>query len=78
MTILLTCSILVTLLSSCATTPVVEDTAPNFSAVLPLRPVLEAVTLVDPVPASLLRNYNAVILYSMDLEDYIEAITTPL
>lgn len=78
MTILLTCSILVMALCSCATTPVVEDTAPNFSAVRPLRPVLEAVKLVDPVPASLLRNYNAVVLYSMDLEDYIEAITTPL
>ena len=78
MTILLTCSILVMALCSCATTPVVEDTAPNFSAVRPLRPVLESVTLIDPVPSSFLRNFNAVVLYSMDLEDYIEAITTPL
>jgi hypothetical protein len=72
---LLTFSILVTLLSSCATLPPVTQ---DFEAVRPVRPVLEAVTLVDPVPLELLRNYNAVILYSMDLEDYIKAITTPL
>ena len=81
MIILLTCSILVIALCSCATTPVIEDTTPNFRAVRPLRPVLEAVTLVDPVPSTFLRNFNAVVLYSMDLEDYAtmleEHIKTP-
>lgn len=72
---LLICSILVISLSSCATTP---EATPNFEAVLPARPVLDAVTLVDPVPASLLRNYNALALYAIDLEDYITAIKTPL
>ncbi len=79
--VLLICSILVISLSSCATTPVVEDTTPNFMAVRPARPVLEAVTLVDPVPSPFLRNFNAVVLYSMDLEDYAtmleEHIKTP-
>ena len=41
---LLTCSILVISLCSCATTPV-EDTTPNFTAVRPLRPVLELTPL---------------------------------
>ncbi len=81
MTILLTCSILVMSLSSCTTTPVVEDTTPNFRAVRPTRPVLEAVTLVDPVPSPFLRNFNSVVLYSMDMEDYAtmleEHIKTP-
>lgn len=76
MTILLTCSILVMSLSSCTTTPVVEDTTQNFRAVRPLRPVLEAVTLVDPVPSSFLRNFNSVVLYSMDLEDYATMLET--
>ena len=79
--VLLICSILVIALCSCATTPVVEDTTPNFTAVRPLRPVLEAVTLVNPVPSSFLRNFNTVVLYSMDLEDYAtmleEHIKTP-
>ena len=81
MIILLTCSILVISLSSCTTTQAVEDTTPNFTAVRPLRPVLEAVKLIDPVPSSFLRNFNAVVLYSMDLEDYAtmleEHIKTP-
>ena len=81
LTILLICSILVIALCSCATTTVVEDTTPNFTAVRPLRPVLESVTLVDPVPSSFLRNFNTVVLYSMDLEDYAtmleEHIKTP-
>ena len=76
MIILLTCSILVISLSSCATTPAVEDTTPNFTAVRPLRPVLEAVTLIDPVPSSFLRNFNAVVLYSMDMEDYATMLET--
>ncbi len=76
MTILLTCLILVISLSSCATTPVIEDTTPNFRAVRPLRPVLESVTLVDPVPSPFLRNFNAVVLYSMDLEDYATMLET--
>lgn len=63
-------------LSSCTTTPVVEDTTQNFRAVRPLRPVLEAVTLVDPVPSSFLRNFNSVVLYSMDLEDYATMLET--
>ena len=75
LTVLLICSILVILLSSCATVP---EATPNFESVRPLRPVLESVTLVDPIPASLLRNYNALALYAMDLEDYITAIKTPL
>jgi hypothetical protein len=74
--VLLICSILAISLSSCATTPVVEDTTPNFRAVRPLRPVLEAVTLIDPVPSSFLRNFNAVVLYSMDLEDYATMLET--
>ena len=81
MIILLTCSILVIALCSCATTPAVEDITPNFRAVRPARPVLEAVTLADPVPSSFLRNFNAVVLYSMDMEDYAtmleEHIKTP-
>ena len=81
MTILLTCLILVISLSSCATIPAVEDTTPNFRAVRPTRPVLEAVTLVDPVPSPFLRNFNSVVLYSMDMEDYAtmleEHIKTP-
>ncbi len=76
MTILLTCLILVIALCSCATTPVVEDTTPNFRAVRPLRPVLESVTLIDPVPSTFLRNFNSVVLYSMDLEDYATMLET--
>ena len=74
--VLLICSILVIALCSCATTPVVEDTTPNFRAVRPLRPVLESVTLIDPVPSTFLRNFNAVVLYSMDMEDYATMLET--
>ena len=76
MTISLTCLILVISLSSCATTPAVEDTTPNFTVVRPLRPVLEDVTLVDPVPSPFLRNFNAIVLYSMDIEDYATMLET--
>ncbi len=76
MIILLTCSILAIALCSCATTPVIEDTTPKFTAVRPLRPVLESVTLIDPVPSTFLRNFNAVVLYSMDIEDYATMLET--
>jgi len=58
-------------LASCKTVPV-EPTVfiPDFTMQKPIRPVMEPVVLVDPVPASLLRNYSAVTTYAMSWEDY--------
>jgi len=65
---------LATLLVSCSSTrasaPVVE--APSFEMVRPSRPVLEQVDIPQGtvIPDALLRNYNALAMYALDLEDY--------
>jgi hypothetical protein len=51
--------------------PVSEPVAiPTLDAVRPVAPILEAVKLDSSVSTGLLRNYNALIRYSFDLEDY--------
>ena len=72
--ILMICSISAILLSSCSSTkpvpPKIEP--PSFEMVRPSRPVLEQVIIPEGtvIPDSLLRNYNALAMYALDLEDY--------
>jgi len=62
------------LLASCSTTKVVPDNIdiPTMEAVRPPRPILEPVTISEgmEIPPTMLRNYNAVVTYSLDMEDY--------
>ena len=60
-------------LAGCKTIPV-EPTVyiPNFTTQKPVRPVLEAVELVGPVPPTLLRNYSAVTQYALAWEWYYD------
>ena len=63
------------ILSGCKNIPVTPDIViPTFTAQRPARPVLEKVTLSTPVPPPLLRNYSAVTLYSMSMEDYADGL----
>lgn len=68
------CLISAILLSSCSSTkpvpPGIEP--PSFEMVRPSRPVLEQVIIPEGtvIPDSLLRNYNALAMYALDLEDY--------
>jgi hypothetical protein len=51
--------------------PVAEPVViPTLEVVRPVAPILETVKLDSSVPPGLLRNYNALIRYSFDLEDY--------
>ncbi|WP_428592383.1 hypothetical protein [Sphaerochaeta sp.] len=45
---------------------------PSFEMVRPPRPLLEQVTIPQGtvIPDSMLRNYNALAMYALDLEDY--------
>lgn len=45
---------------------------PTFEIVRPFRPVLEKVVISEEttIPDSLLRNYNALATYALNLEDY--------
>lgn len=45
---------------------------PSFEIVRPSRPVLEKVEIPEgtTIPDSLLRNYNALVTYALNLEDY--------
>jgi hypothetical protein len=45
---------------------------PSLDAVRPIRPVLEPVEISVgmEIPAAMLRNYNSVVFYALDLEDY--------
>jgi hypothetical protein len=69
------------LLTSCSTTKAVPDNIdiPTLEAVRPARPVLEPVTISEgtEIPPTMLRNYNAVVTYSLDLEDYAWGGETP-
>jgi len=62
------------LLASCSTTKAVPGNIdiPTWETVRPPRPVLEPVTISTgmEIPSMMLRNYNAVVTYSLDLEDY--------
>jgi hypothetical protein len=63
--------LLIALTVSCKTVPIKPTVfIPDFTMQKPIRPVMEPVVLVDPVPASLLRNYSAVTTYAMSWEDY--------
>lgn len=72
--VLMTCSMLVMILVSCSSIkpapPGIEP--PSFEMVRPSRPVLEQVIIPEGtvIPDSLLRNYNALAMYALDLEDY--------
>ena len=64
-------------MTSCKILPVTPDIViPTFDAQRPSRPVLDPVTLIDPVPPALLRNYSAITLYAMDMEDYADGLET--
>lgn len=62
------------LLGSCSSikpmNPGIEP--PSFEMVRPSRPVLEQVIIPQGtvIPDSMLRNYNAMAMYALDLEDY--------
>ncbi|MEA4864169.1 MAG: hypothetical protein VB088_02085 [Sphaerochaeta sp.] len=62
------------LLSSCSSikpaNPGIE--LPSFEMVRPPRPVLEQVIIPQGtvIPDAMLRNYNALAMYALDLEDY--------
>lgn len=62
------------LLSSCATIAEAEPERdiPTFTQVRPVRPVLEQITIPSNtvIPDSMIRNYNAITLYALSLEDY--------
>lgn len=68
------CLISAILLSSCSSIkpapPGIDP--PSFGMVRPSRPVLEQVIIPEGtvIPDSLLRNYNALAMYALDLEDY--------
>ena len=66
--------ILVIILSSCATFAEIkpEIAIPDFTAVRPIRPVLEQVTIPSGavIPDEMLRNYNSIAMYALSLEDY--------
>jgi len=65
---------LVILLSSCSSikpmSPGIEP--PSFKMVRPPRPILEQVIIPQGtvIPDAMLRNYNALAMYALDLEDY--------
>ena len=71
---LMICSMLAILLSSCSSfkpvSPGIEP--PSFEMVRPSRPVLEPVIIPQgtAIPDAMLRNYNALAMYALDLEDY--------
>lgn len=72
---LLSYSIIATIIySGCQTVPVIPVVydIPTLEEVRPPRPVLEPVTISEgmEIPPTMLRNYNAVVTYSLDLEDY--------
>ena len=62
------------LLGSCSTikpmNPGIEP--PSFVMIRPPRPVLEQVIIPQGtvIPDAMLRNYNALAMYALDLEDY--------
>lgn len=62
------------LLASCSTTKAVPGIIdiPTWKTVRPTRPLLETVTISTgmEIPPTMLRNYNAVVTYSLDIEDY--------
>lgn len=68
------CSMLAMVLGSCSiikpVSPGIEP--PSFEMVRPSRPVLEPVIIPQGkiIPDALLRNYNALAMYALDLEDY--------
>ena len=68
------CLISAILLSSCSSFKPVSPgiDPPSFEMVRPARPVLEQVIIPEGtvIPDSLLRNYNALAMYALDLEDY--------
>ena len=67
-------SMLAILLVSCSSikpvSPGIEP--PSFEMVRPSRPVLEPVIIPQgtAIPDAMLRNYNALAMYALDLEDY--------
>ena len=73
-TALLICSMLAILFASCSTTKAVpvDIHIPTLEVVRPARPILEPVTISEgmEIPPAMLRNYNAVVTYSLDMEDY--------
>ena len=70
----MTFSMLAMLLVSCSSIkPMSPGIAPpSFEMVRPSRPVLEPVIIPQGtiIPDALLRNYNALAMYALDLEDY--------
>ena len=80
-TALLICSMLAIPLASCSTTKAMPTNIdlPTWEAVRPVRPVLEPVTISIgmEIPPTMLRNYNAVVTYALDLEDYAWGGETP-
>lgn len=68
------CLMLAILLGSCSSIKPVNlgIEAPSFEMVRPPRPVLEQVIIPQGtvIPDALLRNYNALAMYVLDLEDY--------
>ena len=68
------CSMLAMLLSSCSSIKPVSTgiEPPSFEMVRPSRPILEHVIIPQGmvIPDAMLRNYNALAMYALDLEDY--------
>ena len=70
----MTFSMLAMLLGSCSSIKPVNPgiEAPSFEMVRPPRPILEQVIIPQGtvIPDALLRNYNSLAMYALDLEDY--------
>lgn len=74
LTALMIFSMLAMLLSSCSSIKPVSTgiEPPSFEMVRPSRPILEHVIIPQGmvIPDAMLRNYNALAMYALDLEDY--------